>query len=260
MFGSKLVLQCEDTPQGIFSAVYEAWELKLDLNTVSLQAVNDRNNHNLELFAEYKQVTTNQEKAKKVMNTLQTRYSQKTMEEIYYIACSAAADKGEVIFQCIRALLRMGKRATMQLSNPYMLRAMELFRNVANERHHFLGFLRFMESSQNILIGRMQPQNNITELLMPHFAERFPQERFIIWDVERNLAGIHEQGDEYWILFLSAEQERHLAQVCSHKDGSEDLWRIFLEGISIRERENRKLQQSNLPLRFRTYMTEFETE
>jgi hypothetical protein len=39
---------------------------------------------------------------------------------------------------------------------------------------------------------------------------------------------------------------------------AEQMWKAFVESISIKERENEKLQKNNLPLHFRTYMPEFE--
>ena len=39
---------------------------------------------------------------------------------------------------------------------------------------------------------------------------------------------------------------------------AEQLWKTFVDNISIKERENKKLQQNNIPLHFRTYMPEFQ--
>ena len=36
-----------------------------------------------------------------------------------------------------------------------------------------------------------------------------------------------------------------------------ELWKGFFESISIKERENYRLQRQNLPIRFRKNMTEF---
>ncbi|MDZ7819563.1 MAG: DUF4130 domain-containing protein [Aliarcobacter sp.] len=35
------------------------------------------------------------------------------------------------------------------------------------------------------------------------------------------------------------------------------LWKSFFNAVSIKERENKKLQQSQVPLIYRTYMSEF---
>ena len=39
---------------------------------------------------------------------------------------------------------------------------------------------------------------------------------------------------------------------------AEEMWKAFVENISITERENRKLQRNNIPLHFRTYLPEFQ--
>ena len=39
-----------------------------------------------------------------------------------------------------------------------------------------------------------------------------------------------------------------------------ELWKAFVETISIEERENRKCQMTHLPLRYREYMTEWERD
>ncbi|MGN0506085.1 MAG: TIGR03915 family putative DNA repair protein [Lachnospiraceae bacterium] len=256
----KYILQCEDSPQGIFSAVYSAWELKYGHENTAIQAINDESHVNLELFAEYIRLETVQEKAQKVMHTIRTRFSEEILEQLYLVACSDGEDKADVVYHYIRLLLSMGVQAGRHLTNPYIVRAMELGRATGNERHHYLGFLRFMETPQGILLGRFQPKNNITELMMPHFADRFPEERFVIWDTKRNLAGVHLHGSDYVMLLLTPEQAEKLEVYKEQKETMEELWCTFVESISIKARENKELQRNNLPLRFRTYMPEFQEQ
>lgn len=253
----KYILQCEDSPQGIFSAVYSAWELKLGHERTSIQACGIEASLNLELFAEYIHIETVQEKARKVMHTIRTRFSEEILEELYLIASSNGEDKADVVYHYIQLLLSMGMQARRHLSNPYIVRAMELSRAAGNERHHYLGFLRFIETPQGILLGRFEPKNNITELVMPHFADRFPEEHFVIWDIKRNIAGVHLHGPDYMMLFLTAEQAEKLGKYEEQEEETEQLWRAFVENISIKSRENKELQRNNLPLRFRSYMPEF---
>lgn len=250
---TKYILQCEDSPQGIFSAVYSAWELKLGHARTSIQA----GPFNLEFFAEYIHIDTVQEKARKVMHTIRTRFSEEILEELYLVACSSGEDKADVVYHYIQLLLSMGMQARRHLSDPYIVRAMELSRAAGNERHHYLGFLRFMETQYGILLGRFDPKNNITELIMPHFADRFPEERFVIWDTRRNIAGIHLHGEDYVMRLLTPEQAEQLGRYREQEEETEQLWRAFVESISIKARENKELQRNNLPFRFRSYMPEF---
>ncbi len=256
---TKYVLQCEDSPQGIFSAVYSAWELKLGHARTSIQACSVESMPNLELFAEYIRIETVQEKAGKVMHTIRTRFSEEILEELYLVACSNGEDKADIVYHYIQLLLSMGMQARRHLSDPYMIRAMELSRAAGNERHHYLGFLRFIETRQGILLGRFEPKNNVTELVMPHFADRFPEERFVIWDTRRNVAGIHLHGKDYIMQFLTPAQAEQLGRYREKEEETEQLWRVFVESISVKARENKELQRNNLPLRFRSYMPEFHT-
>lgn len=254
----KYILQCEDSPEAIFSAVYSAWELRLGHENTAIQAALTDRERNLELFSEYITLEPNQEKARKVMNTIRTRFSEEILETLYLVACSDGEDKADVVYHCIQLLLSMGIRAQKHLKNPYIMRAMELSRTTGNERHHYLGFLRFLETPQGILLGRFAPKTNVTELVMPHFCDRFPEERFVIWDTKRNLAGFHSRGADYLMVLLTPEQAAWLSQYKEEEQQMEELWKTFVQSISIKARENKKLQRSNLPLRFREYMTEFQ--
>ena len=49
----RYILQCEDSIEGIFSAVYAAWELKYGHENTSIQVWNDETCTTPELFAEY---------------------------------------------------------------------------------------------------------------------------------------------------------------------------------------------------------------
>lgn len=50
---------CEDTPEGIFTAVYDAWAAKIPDDRLHLMTEQEMN---FSLFTEYRQVETDQEK------------------------------------------------------------------------------------------------------------------------------------------------------------------------------------------------------
>ena len=62
----RYILQCEDSIEGIFSAVYAAWELKYGHENTSIR-VTGYGNQNLELFTQYIHLTPD---AKKAFTTL----------------------------------------------------------------------------------------------------------------------------------------------------------------------------------------------
>ncbi|MBO5353909.1 MAG: TIGR03915 family putative DNA repair protein [Lachnospiraceae bacterium] len=253
----KYILQCEDSIEGIFSAVYSAWELKYGHENTSIQVLGGEE-ETLELFTTYIPLKPDVEKAQKVLNTIQRVCSEAVYERLFYAACSDAADKADTIYRYIQTALRMGSRVVNHLADPAVARVMELSRAVGNAQHHYLGFLRFIEIPEHILLARYEPKHRLTELIMPHFVERFPEERFVIWDTVRNVAGVHVPGESFVMLHLTEAQTAVLRDYTEDNMEAEQLWRAFVESISIKERENKKLQRNNIPLHFRTYMPEFK--
>lgn len=254
----KYVLQCEDSIEGIFSAIYAAWELKYGhKNTfIQVRGYDDR----IELFTTYVPLEPEAEKAQKVVNTIRRTCSDRVYEQLFRAACADAADKGDVIYRYIQTALRMGRNVENHLTDPAVVRVMELSRAVGNAEHHYLGFLRFIEIPGNILLARYAPKPRLTELIMPHFIDRFPEERFVIWDTVRNVAGVHIPGQNYVLLNLTKAQVAVLGDYTEDNYKTEQMWKVFVEKISIKERENAKLQQANIPLHFRTYMPEFQAQ
>lgn len=252
----KYVLQCEDSIEGIFSGVYAAWELKYGHANTELQ-VYGYADHNIELFTTYVPLEPDAEKAQKVINTIRRTCSDTVYERLFHAACADAADKADAIYRYIQTALRMGNRVANHLTDPAVVRVMELSRAVGNAQHHYLGFLRFIEIPGNILLARYAPKPQLTELIMPHFVDRFPEERFVIWDTVRNVAGVHVPGQNYILLKLTENQVAMLDSYTEDNSKAERMWQNFVESISIKERENKKLQRNNLPLHFRTYMPEF---
>lgn len=254
----RYVLQCEDSVEGIFSAVYEVWERHYEGKDTSLRSMIPGETPNLELFTEYIPVSVEKEKAEKVIRTMKRNFSPELWEVLYRTACSCGRDKADVVYQLVRLALKQGSRVLDCLTNPYVVRGMELSRAVGNEQHHYLGFLRFIEVSRSLLLARYEPKNNITAMILPHFSDRLSGERLMIWDRSRNLAGISLPGKGQALVYLTEEQSELLERLKEEQLPTEELWKTFVESISIRERENKKLQQTNLPLRYRKDMTEFQ--
>ena len=253
----KYILQCEDSIEGIFSAVYSAWELKYGHENTVLQVLGFEHT-NIELFSTYVSLQPDAEKAAKVINTIRRTCSDAVYEQLFRAACADAEDKADAIYRYIQVGLRMGRKVYNHFTDPAVMRVMQLSRAVGNAEHHYLGFLRFIEIPGNILLARYAPKPRLTELIIPHFTERFPEERFVIWDTVRNEAGVHVPGETYVMLKLSPQQVGILSQYTEDNMKAEQMWRTFVEHISIKERENEKLQQNNIPLHFRTYMPEFQ--
>lgn len=247
---------CEDSLEGIFSGVYDAYLLKKPHEQIHLCVGEDEN---YRLFAVYKECPVNETKAAKVARTVVREFGQ----EAYLALCRAMAspekDKAEAVYKTIVAGLAMSNRKELMgnLVNPYVYRVFELARFVAHEAHFHVEFVRFQELENDILYSVIGPKNNIITFIMPHFADRLPLENFIIHDEKRNIYAIHPaKGD--WYLYTGAEGINHKDLSCSEQEQRyRELFCGFFHTIAIKERENLELQRNMLPIRYRKYMTEF---
>ncbi len=126
----------------------------------------------------------------------------------------------------------------------------ELEHIVSREAHKYKGFIRF-EMSEVGFFARIAPKHDILPLLAPHFWERFGDER-VIFDEARGVAAVIDKNG-YRLMSASVDKfEKHESE-----KKFEWLWKRFFESVAIKERTNKKLQQSFVPLRYREFMPEF---
>lgn len=251
----KYIFQCEDSLDGIFTAIYDAWSSGYGHKKIQIELKNVDMNY--QLFASYIAVTTDYEKSKKVGRTIKNKISMSAYESIARAAMTNKEDKADVIYRFIILGLHYGGGIITNYSNPAVQAIFEMNRMVGNEVHHYLGFLRFSELKNHVLYAKLNPKNNVITLLAPHFLDRLPSENWIIHDEVRELAVVHQVG-EGWVQVETSEVDfTTLGKVGTQEEQMEQLWKAFVETISIKERTNYKLQRQNLPLRFRGNMTEW---
>ncbi len=250
------ILLCEDSMEGIFSAVYDAYVLKCDPAHTSLQ-IGEIDNYRL--FAEYIQVLPDGQKAEKVARSLQKRFGETVYKDISYALASSREEKATAVYRTVAAGLAMKNgRAVMQnLTDPSIRLVAQLKKRVWNEAHHLAGFLRFRELENGILFSKISPENNVLAFLADHFADRLPLVHFVIYDEKRRTFLIHPAGKAWFCVPGEALNEDAIEHCSGREREYQALFRNFCRKISIKERENEALQRQLLPLHFRAYMTEF---
>lgn len=255
---TKRIYMCEDSIDGIFTAIYDAWSSKYGHDNIRIDIQKEENqSYNIELFSEYIHVITDHEKAIKVANSIKNKISMDAFDMACHAAWSDSDDKGDVIYRFLILGFAVGAKIVDSLANDVVMKIFTMNRNVDNEAHHFLGFIRFSESSGNILLSKIKPQNDILRLLAPHFSDRLSNENFIIYDETRKTAIVHKTGYP-WIYTLADNLKlEKFSEYSEQEEEFQNLWKTFFDSIAITERKNKKLQQSNLPKRFHDNIIEF---
>lgn len=214
---------------------------------------------NYELFTEYVTVEVDYEKSYKVGKTVKEKLGSSVYQYICRAALSLDGNKADDIYRVIAAGLACpeGDSIMNHLAYDPVRRVFKNSRRVWNEAHHYKEFLRFHELKNGVLFGRISPKYPILSLIAVHFADRLPEENFMIYDDVSKQAVLHIPNSP-WILVSGKEVEEFaLLQYSDCEMEYQALWQNFFRSIAIKERESQKRQGTMLPLRFRSHMTEF---
>lgn len=251
------IFLCEDSIDGIFTAIYDAWASKFGHDNIKIEVEKESN---FELFAEYVEVETNLTKSLKVAKTINERLGNPVYVDLTRAALSDGDGKADAIYRVLILGLstRSGRKVMDQLSDPNVCKIFELSRAVSNEAHHLLGFVRFSELDNGVFFSKISSKNNVLSLLATHFHVRMPMENWMIYDEMRTLAVVYQKGKVP--IFVSGESidKERIQRVSKNELEFQELWKSFFESICINERKNEKLQMQNLPKRFWDNMVEMQ--
>lgn len=252
----KTIFQCEDSTDGIFTGVYEGWASRLGHEHVGLQVGTDGN---YELFSRYIATPADNEKAFKVARTLRERLGEEEYGFIYQASLSKDRDKADAIYRVVVMALSRERKGPIShnLRDPFVCKVFELSRNVGNEAHRYLGFVRFVELKNNILCAVIEPENQILPIITEHFSDRLPGENFMILDKTHGMMAVHEARGHWGLVVGEIPDLEQMGQVSHNELEFQRLWKGFCKSIAIKERTSKRLQQQFLPLKCRTHMTEF---
>lgn len=254
------VFICEDSLEGIFSGVYEAYEFKKEESIESHDmlhlAVKEPDMHRL--FTQYIRLETDEEKAKKVIRTIKRELGEQTYYDLCLAAICADEEKADAIYHTIVTGLKYhDKNVFARLHDMAVHKAFTCRRNAANELHYCKEFLRFEELENGILYAKIGPKNHVLPFLVPHFADRLPADNFVIYDEMRGEFALHPKYKQWYLVTNHEFDERELVY-SEEEQVYRELFTEFCQTIAIEERMNLKLQRQMCALRYRPYMVEFQ--
>lgn len=202
-------------------------------------------------LAEY--IPTDLIRGEKIYQRLQQRLRTENVLFIQNGFYATLEGKERYLLEAIEIALQTKDLLENHLGHPAILALQKSIRTLLGETHALTGFVRF-EYVADVLFSKIRPKHYVMPYLCPHFAERYPQEKIMIYDERHKLLGIIDQGDIHLLAdascpeFLEETNEGRIRQ----------QWKTFLRAVMIDERTNRVVQRNHLPLRFRDNMIEFK--
>lgn len=186
-------------------------------------------------------VITNFSKARRVEKAICDKLSQNFLNNIQTCFLSCDKNKDIVIVHTVYKALKQGEEILNSLDE-HAFYMNKLVKQVLNERYRYLGVLRFKEVKDGTMFSTIEPKNNVLPILLSHFINRMKREKFAIYDKKRKIIAYYDTKKVEIFFVKSLEIEWSDEEI-----EYSELWKTFHKSISIKERENKKLQQSNLP-------------
>lgn len=148
-------------------------------------------------------------------------------------------------------------------SDPAVLTLAKESRRVRGEVQRLLQFVRFQKAVDGTYFSMMEPLFDVLPFAINHFADRFSDQPFIIYDGRRNY-GYHYDGNELRRISLTSDGSHlttgRLPEEMMDPDEPlyQELWRSYVKHIAIAERKNPRKQRADMPVRYWKYLTEMQ--
>lgn len=231
----------DGTKNGLLTCIFESFYDRRIPDDVTSECVQ------CGLLDEIVTIKTDNKKAERVYKCLKNCKTKYLVPDFNLTFRSGEKSRFKVLFDYLNVAI---SNKNIDVSKAFALPEIQAFTDLKNriytETHRFKGFLRFMETEKGFYYACYEPDNDITELLVPHFTARL-QSPFIIHDIKRNILALCD-GKRYKILnggnngvtvFMSESEEIFL-----------DLWQQYYKSINIEERKNLRQMRNYMPERY----------
>lgn len=195
-------------------------------------------------------VPTDEDKAQRVCARFRS-FDSYCLRDLDFLLRSGQEDSEAVTFAYFKTLAQYKRPIRHQLTLPAVYVADEYIRKVQFEIHRLHGFIRFMQTDSGVLYSPFSPDNDVCDLLVPHFKARLPQYPFVLHDVARKKAALYD-GEN---VFLG---ELDKADVILHdrEPSWQALFKTYYNAVNIPSRERLQQMRGFMPQRYWKFLTE----
>ena len=244
-----MILLYDGSFEGFLSLVYKVYYKRLQPNEIYKILPNKI------LFEEIIEIETSKENSTKVLNAIKKNFNKQSLQKILNIfMCDTKNFELDLLSFIIIGF--KDKNELFNINNPFVFSLNTLEKELFRLVHKMYAYARFEELEDGTLYTKIDSKFNVIYFLAKHFMKRFNNQKFIIHDVKRKLAFI-KTNDFIGVQEVASFEVPTYSQ---NEEKFQKLWKSFFNAVSIKERENLKLQQNQVPLIYRTYMSEFFNE
>ncbi len=234
--------------EGFFSCVFVAYSKKETPSLITAQSFQPA------LGEEVRPIQTDQEQASRVSYAIERHLGIDGIHDLKYAFANCDPYRETVILRFLRLVFKHGNKTRTMFSEPAVIEFNQLVYATSHEVHRMKGFLRFSKSTSGIYYAKFEPDHDVMEFILPHFAARLNDSTFVIHDLKRHKMGLYD-GEKQ----LVVKTDKQVILTLSEDElAVRKLWQEYFINVNIPERKRERQQMQFLPKRYRKHMTEFD--
>ena len=188
-------------------------------------------------------IKTDYEKSDIVKESIIKKISNFVYQNILISFLSKEKDKANIIYEYLFQAYKHSYKIIYHNEIECVTRFNKMVQNIKSEAHKFKGFVRFTKLQNEIYFSKINPDNDILYLLITHFKNRLPNEKWIIYDENKDKA-----------VFYDTKEAKILEDIKLDFKNSEDeyekMWKTFIKAVTIKERKNLRCQRNFMPKKY----------
>lgn len=243
---------------GLLTAIFEVYEYKFSDAEIVLGNTSPGS-----LFSAAHNVITNEEKAKRVTKKLLQKISPKPYRQLYKTFLSEGKGIENTILRYVQYILQNTKNVEHNYTHPDILQVQQVSRKVDREKHRMEAFVRFQLTKDELYYAIVQPDYNVLPLIIPHFKNRYADQRWLIYDAFRKYGIFYDLQSVTEVQIEFKPDMNNSSELSSIYDESETfyqtLWQQYFRSVNIAARKNTKLHIQHMPKRYWKYLIEKQT-
>lgn len=245
--GSTIIYRYDGSFDGLLCCVFESYDKKeIPADILPPDASQT-------MLFPLKEIDTDFQKSGRVLTSIPNVMGDAALDFVQHAFLTCLPQKERYILLFLRLGYRFGSSVMNMLTDDVVNTLFKAVKHLDHESHLLKGFVRFSVFN-NALTAEIEPKNFVLPLLTRHFCERYPEERFFIYDKTHGMALIY-QPYHYEIIPVD---HLEMPEPDEEEESFRDLWRLFYKTIEVQGRHNPKCRMSHMPKRYWKYLTEFE--
>lgn len=275
---TNVILLYDHTFEGLMTCIYECYYQKISPTDIIGEGLETQFT-----LCETFYIDTDLDKSERVYNSIAKKILPQAQEMVQLAFLSHEMEhvsKEMVILNFLKKGFVLKRNIMQNYSCDEFVAINKRVGHVGRESHLMKGFVRF-SVIDNLLFAKINPKNNVLPIIAPHFADRYKNEPFIIYDERRKMAVIYKPY-QFVIVDVEISPETNPAyddnlankknlptpaidSIASRANSAEeqkyqDLWKMFYNTIAIEGRYNPKCRMSYMPKRFWSNLTELSDQ